>query len=291
MDNWDDVRFFLAVAQEGSVSAGASKLGVNHSTVSRRIASFESSYGVRLFERTKVGVQLTQAAENILERSHEMEALAQGIGRSLVGRDARLQGRLTVTMPSELAANILMQPLSAFQQKYPEIDLHLTMAPGLRNLAKREADLAVRLAQTIPDDVVGTKIADLRYGLFASQDYMDSRPVPDRVIRWEQGHCNTDWAETQFPGARTSLTADVLTPMIAAVRAGMGIARLPVFAVKGEEGLHCLAMETEPSNRSIWVLTHPDLNRSARLRVCREFIVDVLKSKRHIFSGEPVPHT
>lgn len=289
MENWDDVRFFLAVAKAGSVSAGAQLLGVNHSTVSRRIASFETNYGVRLFERMKMGVQLTQAAENILQWSQEMETLAQGIGRSLVGRDARLQGKLTITMPSELAANLLIEPLAAFQEQYPEIDLHLTMAPGLRNLAKREADVAIRLAETIPDDLIGIRITHLQYGFYCSQEYIRSRPVPDRIIRWQQGHCNTDWAETHFPDSRTTLTADVLTPMIAAVRAGMGIARLPIFAVSKQDSLHCLGLEQEPSRRSLWVLSHPDLNCSARLRVCREFIVGVLTKERHLFSGESTP--
>lgn len=285
MENWDDLRFFLAVANEGSVSGAATKLGVNHSTVSRRITAFEESQGVRLFERGKLGVRLTQAAENILERSGEIERIAQGIRRTLVGGDARLQGTITITATSEFATDLLIEPLAALQQAYPDIELHLSMAPGLRNLAAGEADMAIRMAAAPPEDLIGEHIADLQYGLYASTSYLETEKSEHRVIRWEQEACNTDWVTPNFPGARTMLRADALAPIIEAVRAGMGIARLPMFAVRNCDDLVCITRETEPSGRSLWLLTHPDLRSTARVRVCRDFVLRALRAQKSIFEG------
>ncbi len=147
--------------------------------------------------------------------------------------------------------------------------------------------MAIRMAASAPEDLIGEHIADLRYGLYASRAYVEAKRTEERVIRWEQPVCNTDWVAASHPEARTVLTADALGPIVEAVRAGMGIARLPVYAVRSLGDVVCVGEEEEPSGRSIWLLSHPDLRNTARVRVCREFLKRALQACQLSFELPP----
>ena len=149
--NWDDIRYFLALCREGSVSKAGNALGVNHTTVARRITAFEETLGTRLFDRTRDGYAMTQAAENMYDKALDMESYALAIDRAMFGQDAELSGALTLTAPYDFANTVIAPALPNFRKQYPCIELDLLTTTGLVDLAAREADIAVRLTAKPPE--------------------------------------------------------------------------------------------------------------------------------------------
>ena len=156
--NWDDVRYFLALCREGSVSRAGKALSVNHTTVARRIAAFEEELGTRLFDRTRDGYAMTQAAENMYDKAIDMESSALAIDRAMYGQDAELKGPLKLTAPYDFANRVIVPALPTFRNKYPCIELELLTTTGLVDLAAREADIAVRLTAKPPEYLIGRKV-------------------------------------------------------------------------------------------------------------------------------------
>lgn len=285
MSNWDDMRYFLAVARQGSVTGAAATLGVNHSTVSRRIRALESQHGVRLFERLLSGYEMTQAAENIFHHAVEMEKQVQVMERELFGQDARLQGLLTLTAPHDIANSLIIPKLGEFKEQYPDIELKMLVTTGLRDLTAREADIAVRLTPKPPESLVGRQVAKLRHGIYQANN---SEPANDQtpVILWNGEEQMPEWVQQHFPNSKVSLRCDELSTMYAAVKAGLGVARMPCYFVDPKDALYRLDLPLTPSTWNVWVLSHADLRSTARVRVCREFLVDLIQEKRALFEGE-----
>ena len=138
--NWDDLRYFLALSREGSVSAAGKALGVNHTTVARRIGALEVQIGTRLFDHTADGYEMTQAAENMYEHALRIEETTQAIDRDVFGQDAELKGRLKLTIAHDVANRLLIPKIAKFRSAYPCIDLDILTTTGLVDLAAREAD-------------------------------------------------------------------------------------------------------------------------------------------------------
>lgn len=285
MDNWDDLRYFLAVARTGTLSGAASELGVNHSTVSRRINAYEKENGVRLFERLASGYAMTQAAENIYQLALEIEERTRVVERDLFGRDARLQGRLCITAFHGMASRFLLPHLQTFRDKYPDIDVELYITTEVRDLAAREADIAIRGTPRPPDHLVGKKVADFDRGLYVSEQYQARKLARPEIIAWRDEPGLPDWAVKYFPDARVVLRTDDVITMQQAVREGLGIARFPCWVGDTAELLR-LPLELEPSDWGLWVLIHADLRSTARVRVCRDFLIDTLSGYRELFEGK-----
>lgn len=286
MNDWDDIRYFLAVTRSGSVSGAAKVLGVNHSTVTRRIQSFEEKHGVQLFIRQRDGYEMADAAYTILEQAQQIEEQTQQISRTLYGRDSRLEGPISLTMTHDLFEYCLAQDLAQFQHEYPDIQLNLTVSPGLRNLASREADLAIRLTQTPPDYLVGHKVAGLQHGIYSGRTWANDEPVP--VVQWSSEVQLPDWASQHFSRAYTAMRVDTLSSMYAAVKAGFGVARMHCYMPDGlaHDGVMKLPISLPRSDWSVWVLSHTDLRKTRRVQRCREFLLQRLKLKQALFEGE-----
>ncbi len=188
MNDWDDIRYFLEVARSGNVTGAAKQLGVNHSTVSRRIRALEEKHGVRLFERISSGYEMTAAASNIFELALQIESQNHQVSRQLFGQDQRLQGELNITMPHDIFDYCLADDLALFHLQQPDIQLNLHVSKGLKNLAAREADVAIRLTPAPPDYLIGTEIAKLQHGFYAHTDclnlLMSGQSIP--IIDWTQ---------------------------------------------------------------------------------------------------------
>ncbi|MGE3297671.1 MAG: LysR family transcriptional regulator [Porticoccaceae bacterium] len=285
MTPWDDVRYFLAVARTGSLSGAARELGVNHSTVLRRINAYEEQQGVRLFERLPTGYALTQAAENIHADALEIEARVRAIDRRLFGGDARLQGRLRVTLYHGVAA-LLMPRLEEFRGRYPGIDLELLVTTDVRDLSAREADIAVRGTAAPPDQLIGRKVADFRHGLYTSPAYEARAPAIPEVIQWRDEVEIPAWVEQHCPGARVALRVDDVETMAAAVREGLGRARLPCWVADRGPGLLRLPAALPLSPFGLWILVHADLRASARVRAGRDFLIEVFAAHRDLIAGK-----
>ncbi len=282
--DWDEIRYFLAVAREGTSTAAGARLGVNHTTVSRRISALEEELGTRLFDRTREGYLMTQAAEELLAEATQMEEHAQALFRKTQGREAALAGNVRLTVPYDFANVVLVPVLDQFQLTFPEIDLELLTTVGLVDLAAREADVALRLTRKPPDHLVGRRVLPLCHGLYASASSVQCRRAPELILPRE-GNSMPEWVEQNFPDARVRLRVDSLSTTVAAVRQGLGLARLPCYLGDSDPDLRRLDVRLEPSAWGIWVLSHADLRTTARVRACREFLTETILCRKDFLLG------
>src|SRR6195952_4867507 len=188
MIDWDDIRYFLAVARGSSVRAAAEGLGVNHSTVLRRIAQLEERLGARMFERLPAGYRLTAAGDEVLELAEQMEASSLQLETRVFGRDRSVRGLLRVTLTPILATHLLMPDFADFARLHPDIEMEILSSGELANLTNREADVAIRVVydrKTLPLNLHGVKGPELFGGVYMSRDRLAAwrTGAPD-PIRW-----------------------------------------------------------------------------------------------------------
>lgn len=284
--NWNDLRYFLALCREHSVSQAGKSIGVNHTTVSRRIAALEADLGTRLFDKQAQGYAMTQAAENLYQHALLMEEQAQAIDREIFGQDAELTGLLKLTVAHDFAERVIVSKLPQFQAAYPCIDLQLLTTTGLIDLAAREADIAVRLTDKPPEYLVGRRVMPLRHGIYGSPEYLRQHDGPSKVILFRGGDKRPEWVAEHFPDATTALGLDDVSTMVGAAKNSMGLARLPCYIGDSEPGVERLDLRLTPSTWGVWVLSHVDLRSTARVRVCREFLFEALEQQRALILGE-----
>jgi len=289
--DWDNLRFFLAVARKGSIRAASDALLVNHSTVSRRINAFETKLGVRLFERLTTGYALTPAGEEMVESAQRIEDEVVKLDRQVIGRDAQLNGVLRVTMPGPLVTHLLIHDLANFSKAYPGIQLELAISDEEFNLKKREADVAIRLTSSPPDYLIGRQIAKPAKGIYASKRYLEQHE-PDRHaeqmqwLGWEDSVPYPQWVkESDFPSTPVFHQTDNVLVQLEAAKAGMGMAILPCFLGDPVSSLHRLAVTSSTTCGEIWILTHRDLRATARVRAFTHFMVEAFEHHRDLLEG------
>lgn len=284
--NWDDLRFFLALSREGSVSGAGRALGVKHTTVARRVRALEEQLGTRLFDRQRQGYAMTQAAENLYQHALVMEAQAQAVDREIFGRDAELKGPLKLTAAHDLASLLILPSLAEFAANYPGIDLELLTSKGLMDLAAREADIAVRLTSQPPDYLVGRSVMPLRHGVYGAPEYLQAKTDQTRVILFRGDSGLPEWVAENYPDAAVGLRVDDATAMLVAVKNRLGLARLPCFIADSDPAVRRVDVPLTPSTWSVWILSHVDLRSTARVRVCRDFLNQTLEEQRPLILGE-----
>jgi DNA-binding transcriptional LysR family regulator len=284
MTNWDDIRYFLTLARAGSVSAAARQLDVNHSTVSRRIQALETRHGVRLFDRTQTGYEMTEAASHIYDVALVLEAQNQMLERQLFANDSRLEGRVCLTLPNDLLNHLLMDHVSRFKQKEPNITLDLLAAKGVRNLANREADIAIRFTPTPPDYLVGREVCKMQMGVYGHLDTQAKDKT--KLIVWSDEKEVPQWASA-LNHAEITLRVDDLFSMYLAVKSGIGIARMPCWLPDSlnDKTVQRLPFELESPTWGIWLLSHIDLKNTARVRVCKDYFWQALNEHKALFEG------
>lgn len=296
---WTALRDFLAVAEAGSLSAAARRLGVSQPTLTRRMAALEERLGAELFLRTPRGLELTDAGEAILEPARHMEQEARAVEVAVTGRDRALAGPVRITATEGLAIDWLTPELAVFQRSHPEIEIQFLIRNTNVNLLEREADIAVRLGRPRQVDLVARRVGDLAYGLYASRAYLDERgrPQNDDDLRQHQAvvfdellkHAQLgSWLERSLGPARIVFRANSLQAQLAAMRAGYGIgAQAPFIASRRAE------LERVLPDRSllldIWLVTHPGLRRSARMRAVYDFLIERFEVARCALAGEVPP--
>lgn len=243
---WDDVRFFLAAARAGSLSGAARSLGVGHVTVGRRIDALEARLGVTLLARTPDGLATTAAGDAILRQCAAMETAAQDLERIAAGRDSQLIGSVRLTTTDALAAQVVVPAIAALRQAHP--DLQVEMMSGVRSLdiARREADLAVRFARPPSPDLVCRRLGDVGFALYASPAYLAERGVPRRggglgghdLIAFTGAPAATSpfFMGESVDAARLALRCDNPFVQLRAAADGVGIAELTCFLGDAAEG-------------------------------------------------------
>ena len=295
MIDWDDVRYFLAVVRGGSVRAAAQRLGVNHSTVLRRIAQLENRLGARMFERLPAGYRLTGACDAELELPEVMEASAHRLDMPVGDLDQGVRGLLRVTLAPTLATHLLMPDFSDFARLHPDIEMEILSSGELANLTNREADVAIRVVydrQTLPLNLHGLKGPELFGGVYLSRDRLGAwhAGAPDPV-RWIviSGHGVPDWArqgEVHTTGVPFKTTDG--EAQIAAVRQGLGMTTLPCFVGDADPQLARAPGVELHLYGTVWLLTQGETRKTKRVRLFTEFLSRRLAAYAPLLAGVAV---
>lgn len=295
--NWDDFRYVLAVAEHGSFAAAARALGVNHTTVLRRLQAFEQARGVRVIDRRASGSALTLEGDALVATARQIEHLLTGLERSISGHDRKLEGTVRVTTTDSIFLGLLGDAFAAFQRQYPGIRLDLAITVGLLDLTRRDADVAIRPSLKPPEHLVGRNIGYLAFAVYASQDRMASidrrRLGANPWIGLDAPLLGTPvgrWISAHVAPQEVVFQADTFLAIREAAVQGIGLAAMPCFLGDATPGLIRVTEPIRDMNNSLWILTHEDLRRATRVRVFMDFMADRLREAAPRLEGTlPVP--
>jgi DNA-binding transcriptional LysR family regulator len=276
--SWDQVRYFLAVARAGSAMAAAQQLGVGHATVLRNIAQLEASLGVRLFDRVRTGYRITSDGEDVLASAQGMESQAEALQRRALNRQPTPAGRLKLSICDSTLFNAL--PLLAELRKaYPRIELALDRErDAAARLSRLQVDAALMVGNTPPDELIGRQLARVSMRWFCSTRYVGRRAAPAaedcEYIAWTSpSELDDAWQRAQLrrltSQPRVVVQVDTHEDALTAVRAGLGVALL---SDAHSDGLRKLPFAAPNESYGVWLLTHPDLRRSGRVRALFDFV-------------------
>lgn len=290
--NWDDLKYFLAVCRAGSIRAAAKDLDVNHATVSRRVNSFESALNQRLFERTPTGYVRTKAAEEIFLEASHLEERLNSVERKVAAKDKTLKGEIRVTLADVIAQCLLMEEFAAFSQMYPEINIEVIDSARSFNLINREADVAIRICNKPPEHLVGRKLADVHRACYISKEQADKLDDQD----WLSKQNWIGWSDKmrrpigkiaqEYPKfeSKHSIVSAVLQAQ--ACRDGMGISVLPCFMGDIDPELVRIPPYTTEHKFDMWILSHPDLRKNAKIQTFVRFITEKVFARKTLIEGE-----
>lgn len=298
MTDWNDLRYLLAIARGGSLAAAARALGVNHSTVFRRLNAFEQALGARLFERLPEGYVPTAAGERVRQHAEQAEAALLALERTAAGGDYRLSGDIRMTTAANLAHDYVAPAVAAFRERYPDIRVEIAVSDHDFDLNRREADLALRATAQPPEVLVGRRIATLRWHACASPAYLQRYGRPrDAGELAQHAQIGADaafarlgvfaWQRRTVPPERIVVRASELNTMAALAEAGVGLALLPSDQVR--PGLVRLFALDAAFDGALWLLTHPDLRHAARIRAFADFLYERLRADPRLADASPAP--
>ena len=292
--DWNDLKVFLAVARAGSIRGASESLRVAHSTVSRRMDALEFALKTRLFDRTPDGLLITPSGEELVVSAQKIEETMHAAERSVAGRDAELSGDVRFTLPLPMAVCVLTDDLARFVEENPAVNLVLELTEDLLDLSKREADIAMRFTRqgnSPPDYLVGRNLATQASCAYASKDYIHDHIFAGtqrnaRWLGWDDVVEFPKWVHSAGlePMPVTGSFNDVFVQMAFAKR-GLGMAYLPCMMGDLEPSLQRVPGARPIPHTSLWVLTHPDLRDSVRLRRFREYLYDVVSDKLDLIEG------
>lgn len=294
--NWDDLRFVLALANAGSLARAAKKLGVDHTTVGRRVEAAESSLGVRLFTRSSRGYVPTAEGEALLATIRGVESGVLALERGAQATAGEPTGTVRVTAPETFGASYLAPRLARFGQEHPALALELSAGGTVLDLGRREADVAVRFFRSEHEDLVVRRAATVVHGLYASRAYLADRPLAKaselrshRILTalGGPGVVEAAWL-ARLTDAPPAFACDLTLGLLAAARAGAGVAVLPHYLGRAEPELVHVPMPDEPSE-TLFVTVHRDLRTTPRVRLVLDFLVAQLARDAALLTGGARP--
>lgn len=297
MFDWNDLRFFLAVAQAGSTLAAAKVLGVNQSTVQRRLADLEAQLGQRLVERLPSGYQLTELGVAILPHAESVAASAENFEQALRDLGRAHIGIIRLTCPEPIAFRLTQSGiLDRFHLKHPNLRVEFVLSDQYVDLAKGEADVALRSGDTEDSVLVGRKIADSLWAIYASRNYIERHGAPETVadlashplIAFEESmskHRTVSWFKEVAPDATYAARNTSVLGLIYAAKAGVGVAPLPMSLGDAETDLVRVLGPVPELTRAWRILTHPDQRHTARISAFFDFVLNESEALRPILTG------
>jgi DNA-binding transcriptional LysR family regulator len=286
--NWDDLKVFLAVARSGAISGAAAQLGVQHSTVSRRMRQFERQLGARLLERKRGRYELTPAGEEVREAAARIEREVLGVDSALLGQDALLVGPLRVAALNNMAATALMPMFASFTRRHPRVELHVIVSNLDASLPQREADVAIRLTDTPSETLIGKRVVTVASAVYGSRAYLEALRRDGGEPDWLGVNCcdfHRSWTRQACRGLPHRFFSDDTQLTQAALRQGLGVAYLPCFMGDADPLLQRYRDPDPAHDLGLWVLLHPDLKRTARVLAFRDHMVGEIVAQRGLFEG------
>jgi DNA-binding transcriptional LysR family regulator len=282
--DWSDVRVFLAVARAGTLGAAAKQTGQTQPTMGRRLRALEAALGHTLFQRTSDGFVLTDEGNAVLGHAERMEEEALGFSRALAGSEEQLSGLLRVSSSDWFGEHVLTPVFARFLARHRSVSLELVTDTRRFNLARREADLAVRITPFDEPDIVQRKLMRMDYALYGHADLV--APVAgsgdgQTLISMDSAFGalpDVEWIKRKLPKARIAFTSNNRGAQARMCAEGGGFAVLPCLLGDATPGLARIDLGEAPPGRDVWIGYHRDLRRLARLRALIGAVVEALTS-------------
>ena len=296
MFDWDDLKYFLAVAHNGSTIAAGKALGVNQSTVHRRLEELEKRIQRKLVTRETSGYRLTEYGVELLPFAERCEEAVQQLQRHVQDKTRDLTGNIRVTCPEPLVARIMKSPLlERFNARYPNLKIEFVSSDRYLDLSKGEADVAFRSGDT-DDELIGRKIAESLWAVYAGQEYVSRNGKLSQMgdltnhplVAFDETlstHRALTWLKEVAPQANFVSRHNSVLGLVSAIKSGIGIGPLPTALGDAESELVKLMGPIPELTRSWRMLAHPDLRRTPRVAALFEFIVDESALLKSIFTG------
>jgi DNA-binding transcriptional LysR family regulator len=295
MFDWNDLRYFLAIAREGSTHAAAAALGVNQSTVQRRLAALEEGIGRKLMERHPAGYRLTDFGQQLLPSAEAVEASIAALDRAVKATDTELTGTVRVTCPETDMYRLLGPSIERFHAQYPGLRVEFVMTEKRLDLSRGEADVALRGGPPLDNSLIGRKIGDVHWYVYASRSYVTRYGKPARpeeiaqhaVIAFEgqiAENLPARWFRSYVAEANIAARSRSMLSTLSAVKTGIGLALLPQHIGEPEaELVRVLALPAD-LKQPMTLLVHPDLRNVPRVRVFFDFMVGEIDRLRPLLS-------
>lgn len=291
--DWDDLRYVLALARGGTLAGAADALQVDPSSVHRRLVALERRLAVRLFERGRAGYRPTRQGAALIESAARMEAEALALERLISGTDQKLSGLIRVSTSELLGLYLLPRLLRDFGARFPQVEVELSIDNRRVDLTRRDADIVVRATDAPPDNLVGRRLAKIASCAYAQRGYLEraGRDRPLASYDWlglddTLAHApQARWPRERVPDARCRFRFNLIEGAHQAARAGMGAAVIPAFVGDRDPELERLTAPETSGEFGVWVLTHPDLRRSACIRAFMQEIGAMIASEEPSLLG------
>lgn len=292
--DWNSLRFVLALARRGSLDRAAHDLGVDPSTVSRRVRALEVGVGARVFDRTASGHRLTSVGLRVLQTAERIELNVADMERAAGGADDRLEGMVRIATLDAIASR-LAPYVVRFRQAHPLVDFEISSDPGTTRLLLREVHMAIGLTRPVQVQLASRRITSLGFGLYAAREYLEAHPFhPDDPADAHQwlGYKESlarlpeaRWLESRAAGAAFALRANSVDPLLVAAASGLGLAVLPCWIADADSRLVRLLGPEPLITRDLWLVVHRESRRAARLRAFSDFLVAELRERVDLVPG------
>ncbi|WP_159589323.1 LysR family transcriptional regulator [Chelativorans xinjiangense] len=291
--NWDDIRIFLAVARAGQILGAARRLGLNHATVSRRIAALEQAVGAKLFHRLTTGSELTPAGERLLAIAERMEADTISARAELAGEGEEISGTVRIGAPDGFGVAFLAPRLGRLTAIHPDLAIQLVPVPRSFSLSRREADIAITVDRPTEGRLVAGKLVDYTLGLYASGAYVAEHGLPEsaealsthRLVGYVPDLVispTLDYAAEISEEWSAAFAVSSAMGQVEAVRAGTGIGILHTFIARAYRDLVPVPF-AEPIRRSYWLVYHESMHPTRRIQAVAAFIGEIVEQERALF--------
>jgi DNA-binding transcriptional LysR family regulator len=281
MSDWEDIRHFVTLAREGTLSAAARTLGVDHATVARRVAALEASTGLKLVDRRARATLLTEDGRRIAAVAAPMEEAAFALSRTAQAAKPGVDGEVTISAPPNFASAVIAPQLVRLRQQHPGIRIKLMGEKRRASLSRREADVALRLSRPVETGLFVRKIGSFGFSLYGAPAYLNKTPPHAfAFIGYDASMAESPqevWLRAVIGEREVVLRTNDLETQIAAARSGLGIAALPHYLGEGDPRLQRHDVPGRPVSRDVWLLVHRDLRQVPPVRAVMEFLVSCLK--------------